>query len=140
MAGWLTVIGWQAFVVAISYTCATLIQGLVILNYRSYAPQLWHATLMSYGVSLFGFFMNTYLGRHLPRIEGIMLISYVLGFFAILVPLAYLGPRRSAKEVFGTYQNIGGWSSGSLSFFTGWVTSLTSFLGMFSPLIGAKYS
>lgn len=122
-------IAWQGFVAEVAYTCATLIQGLLILNYPDYNPQLWQATLLFYAVAAFGLFINTYLGRLLPRIEALMLIFYILGFFGVLIPLVYLGPHRSAKDVFTVFQNLGGWDSTGLAFFVGWITSVSSFVG-----------
>ena len=135
LAGWLTLINWQALVAAVSYASASQILGLVILNYPSYNFQLWHATLMSYAVSLFGLFVNTYLGRLLPRIEAGLLIFYIMAFFGVLIPLAYLAPHRSAVDVFAVFQNLGGWSTQSLSFFVGWITSVSSFLGKYLSLL-----
>lgn len=132
-AGWLTVIAWQGFVAEVCYTCASLIQGLIILNYPNYNPKLWQATLLFYAIALFGLFINTYLGRLLPRIEALMLILYILGFFGVLIPLAYLSPHTSAEKVFTVFQNLGGWNSMGLSFFVGWITSVTSFIGEYSP-------
>ncbi|PQE24741.1 choline transport protein [Rutstroemia sp. NJR-2017a WRK4] len=129
LAGWLTVISWQAFVAEVCYTCASLIQGLIILNYEDYDPKLWQATLLFYAIALFGVFINTYLGRLLPRIEALMLILYIVGFFAVLIPVAYLSPHTSAKKVFTVFQNLGGWDSMGLSFFVGWITSVSSFVG-----------
>ena len=141
MAGWLTVINWQALVAAVSYAGASQVQGLVILNWPNYNPQLWHATLMSYAVSLFGLFINTYLGRILPRIEAGLLIFYIMAFFGVLIPLAYLAPHRSAADVFTVFQNLGGWQTMPLSFFVGWTTSVSSFLGKHvMPPIGTTYA
>jgi choline transport protein len=129
LAGWLTVISWQAFVAEVCYTCASLLQGLIILNYEDYDPKLWQATLLFYAIALFGVFINTYLGRLLPRIEALMLILYIVGFFAVIIPVAYLSPHTSAKKVFTVFQNLGGWDSMGLSFFVGWITSVSSFVG-----------
>ena len=130
MAGWLTVIAYQAFVAAVAYVCATLIQSLIILNHPQYSPQLWHATLLVYAVIAFGVLANTVLGRILPRIESLMLIFYVMGFFGVLIPVIYLAPHRSAKEVFTTFNNGGGWSSTGLSFLVGWLGNVSAFMGM----------
>ncbi|EDN92338.1 hypothetical protein SS1G_08201 [Sclerotinia sclerotiorum 1980 UF-70] len=129
LAGWLTVICWQAFVAETCYTVASLIQGLLILNYPDYDPKLWQATLLFYAIALFGAFINTYLGGLLPRIEAMMLIVYILGFIGVLIPLVYLSPHSSAEKVFTTFQNLGGWNSMGLSFFVGWITSVSSFVG-----------
>lgn len=128
-AGWMTMIAYQAFASAVCYTNALLIQGIVILNYPNYIPHLWHATLIFYAIIVWAVFSNTYLGQILPRMESIVLILYILCFFIILIPLAYLPKHRSAAEVFGQFQNLGGWETTTLSVFIGWFTSISSFIG-----------
>lgn len=54
---------------------------------------------------------NTFLAKHLPLVEGLVLCLHIGGFVAILVPLWVLGPRSSSKEVWTTFANEGGWSS-----------------------------
>lgn len=115
---------------ATAYVTGTLIQGLLILNYPSYDYQRWHATLLFYAVVAGGLFINTYLGRLLPQIESLVLFFHILGFFGILIPLVYLSPHQSAKEVFTTFYNGGGWSSNGLSFFVGLVTAMDAFPGL----------
>jgi len=85
--------------------------------------------LLLYGVILVIVFINTYLARWLPKIEGLILCLHVIGFFAILIPLVYLAPHGSPKDVFATFVNGGGWSSDALSFFIGIITSVYSFIG-----------
>ncbi|KAF2188436.1 hypothetical protein K469DRAFT_769162 [Zopfia rhizophila CBS 207.26] len=64
----------EAFVAEVCYTCASLIQGTIILTHSNDKPKLWHATLLFYAIVLFGLFISTYLGCLLPRIEAPMLI------------------------------------------------------------------
>jgi hypothetical protein len=59
-----------------------------------------------------------------------ILCLHILGFFAILIPLVYLAPHGTAKDVFATFINGGGWSTNGVSFFVGLITSVFSFLGM----------
>ena len=89
--------------------------------------------MLFYAVMAFGIFVNTVLGRILPRIESLLLIFYILGFFAVLIPLVYLAPHKSADEVFTVFQNGGGWNSNGLSFFVGWLTCVSSFIGKLCP-------
>ena len=110
-----------------------MIQALIILNHPNYAPTRWQGTLIFYAVIAFIVFINTYLARWLPKIEGMILCVHILGFFAILIPLVYLAPHGSAKDVFATFINGGGWSSNGLSFFVGLITSVFSFLGNIVP-------
>jgi hypothetical protein len=79
-------------------------------------------------------FINTFLARWLPKIEGIFLCFHIIGFFAVLIPLVYLGPHGSAKDVFATFINGGSWSSDGLSFFVGIIASVYTFTGNFTVL------
>lgn len=106
-----------------------MIQGLLILNYPSYVPQRWHATLLFFAVLSFALFINTYLGRVLPQIESLMLFFHILGFFSVLIPIVYLAPKQSGTEVFTTFMNLGGWKTDGLAFFIGLVTATESFPG-----------
>lgn len=134
MSGWLTVAGWQALVASGAYLCATLIQALIILNHPSYNFQAWHGTLLFWAVLVVAVLVNTVVSSMLPKIEGLILILHILGFFAVLIPLVYMSPSKgSAKDVFTVFLNQGGWSSQGLSFFIGLMGSVFSFLGIFSP-------
>ncbi|KAL2062997.1 hypothetical protein VTL71DRAFT_6069 [Oculimacula yallundae] len=127
--GWLCVMAWQAAVASVAFLAASIIQGMVVLNNDSYVPARWQATLIFYGLIFIVVFVNTYLARWLPKIEGLLLVCHILGFFAVMIPLVYLAPHGSAKDVFGTFLNGGNWSSGGLSWLVGLVTSTYSFLG-----------
>ena len=133
--GWLSVVGWQAFVASGAFLCATITQGLVVLNYpNSYIPERWHGTLIFYLVLLFCVFVNTILARALPRIEGLILIIHVFGFFGILIPLTYLAePVNSASFVFTNYTNFSGWEDRGLSWFIGLLSAVFPFLGYDGP-------
>ena len=132
LLGWLTVAGWQASVAASAYVSATLIQGFIELVNPNYTPHLWHATLLLYGALAISIFTTTVVGTVLPKIESILLVIYILGFFGVLVPLVYLGPHGNAHDVFTTFINDGGWSSQGLSFLVGISGNAFAFLGNFS--------
>ncbi|KAK0122768.1 hypothetical protein ONS96_009803 [Cadophora gregata f. sp. sojae] len=114
---------------SVAFLAASIIQGMVVLNNDSYVPTRWQGTLIFYALIFVIVFINTFLARWLPKIEGLILIFHVLGFFAILIPLVYLAPHGSPKDVFVTFVNGGGWSSDGLSWFVGIVTGVFAFLG-----------
>ena len=122
-------IAWEAAQASVAFLGATIIQGLIILNQPTYRPTRWQGTLLYYFVLAFMVFINTFLARWLPQVEGIFLCVHVIGFFAVLIPLVYLGPHGSAKDVFATFINGGGWSSDGLSFFVGIIASVYTFTG-----------
>lgn len=131
MTGYITWISWLAALTYISFLGGTMIQGLLILNHpTTYVPQLWHGTLILYAVVFFAIFINTVLIRILPTIESLIFVIHVIGFFAIVIPLVYFAPHRSAAEVFTVFENGGGWSTMTLSWFVGLSPTMPVFGGL----------
>jgi amino acid transporter len=81
------------------------------------------------GIGIIGTLMNTYGAKHLPILEGIVLIVHIFGFFCIIIPLWVLAPKAPASEVFGTFSDFGGWSSIGAACFVGSITATGSFAG-----------
>lgn len=131
--GWMSIISWHGAFASASFLGGSMIQGLATLNYSNYKHERWHATLIFYAIVLLSLIINTFIARLLPKIESVVLILHILGFFCVLIPMVYLGPHVSAKEVFATFTNAAGWSSSGLSFFVGLSTGMFAFIGMFQP-------
>ena len=129
VTGWVTFISWQAALASAAFIGGTEIQGLLVLNDPSYKYERWQGTLLYYAIIGVGILVNTWLARLLPKIEGAVFIVHVVGFFCILIPLAYLGPHNAAADVFATFSNTGGWSTTALSFFVGLPTNMFTFIG-----------
>ena len=128
ITGWQSVLAWQALLASGSYLGGTVIQGLLILNYPTYNPQRWQGTLLLYAVLFFALFFNTYLGRHLPKVEALVLIIHIVGFFAILITLTYFAPHGNAHDVFALFLSNGGYDNGT-AFFVGLITTTFAFIG-----------
>lgn len=77
--GWTSALGWQAALASACFLSATMIQGLLVLNYENYVPERWHGTLLLVAIALVAAFVNTYGARHLPMLEGIILLLHILG-------------------------------------------------------------
>jgi choline transport protein len=67
---------------------------------------------MTIAMVLFVAMFNTFLARHLPLVEGLVLFLHLAGFFAIIVPLWVLGPRTPSSEVWTGFVDEGGWGNG----------------------------
>lgn len=135
--GWLTTIAWIATVAAECYIAGTMIQGLIVLNYPEYVFNPLHGTLLSWASIVVAIFTNAVVNSALPRIEGLILILHILGFFGILIPFVYMAPHTSASGVFNNVLNEGKWSTQSLSFCVGLIGSVAEFVGKFS--LGCAY-
>lgn len=123
-------LGWQTGAANTAFLAGTQIQGLIILNNSSYVPERWHGTLLTFAVAAFSVFFNTILVKHLPLVEGIVLIVHIFGFFAVLVTLWVLGPVGDAYTVFTTFNDYGNWGNAGLS-------TLVGVLAVMIPLLGA---
>ncbi|KAI9881205.1 MAG: hypothetical protein M1830_007183 [Pleopsidium flavum] len=128
ITGWLTVCGWQALVASGGYLSGTLIQGLIVMNYPTYTFERWHGTLLFWACIFLAVIINTVISSILPKLEGLILVLHILGFFAILIPLVYMAPHGSASDVFTVFLNEGGWPTQGLSFFIGLIGNVFSML------------
>ena len=129
ITGWLTVLGWQACITAATYLTGTGIQGIVILTVPTYNPKRWHGTLISWAVAICAFGINTFVSTVLAKIEAIVLVLHIVGFVALLIPLVYLAPHSSPRDVFTLFLNAGDWPTQTLSFFVGIIGIVFAFVG-----------
>lgn len=74
--------------------------------------------------------INTVVSSLLPKIEGMILILHIIGFFAILITLTTFGANATAADVFLTFRNEGMWPSQGLSWFVGLLGCVFSFAGV----------
>ncbi|KAI9655721.1 MAG: hypothetical protein M1821_005156 [Bathelium mastoideum] len=86
-------------------------------------------TLLFYAALAFAILVTTVFGPALSKVEVFLLILYVTGFFAILIPLIRLAPHSKVKDVFNTFINAGGWKTQGLSFMVGLSGNAFTFLG-----------
>ena len=129
ITGWLTVLGWQACITAASYLTGTGIQGVVILTVPAYNPKMWHGTLITWALVACAFGINTFVSTVLAKIETIVLILHIVGFVALLIPLVYLAPHSSPRDVFSLFVNAGDWPTQTVSFFVGIIGIVFAFVG-----------
>ena len=127
--GWLTMTGWFAVVASVCFLCAQMLQGLALMTNASYTAMQWQIPLIYWLVLVFGVLFNTVAVRFLPQIEALVLILHVLGFFAILIPVAVYGIRTDAAVVFNTWLNSGNWPTQGVSFLIGLVGPAFGLLG-----------
>ena len=119
VSGYLVAIGWQGSICSTAFLAGTITQGLITLNDDNYNPQPYQGTLLVWAIMAFCVFFNVFMAKRLPIVENTLLVTYILGFFAILIPLWVLGPRADARQVFTTFNNAGDWSSTGIAFMVG---------------------
>ncbi|KAI2626988.1 amino acid transporter [Hypomontagnella submonticulosa] len=129
MTAWLTTLAWQAISVMVSYLVATLLQGIIVLAQPTYVPLAWHTVLLIWAFALVFTALNSTTSRTLAKLEGLILVLHLAGFFGILVPMVYLAPHNEPSFVFETFYNNGNWPTQTMAFFVGFPTLATALVG-----------
>jgi choline transport protein len=127
--GWLTSLAWIATVATESLFAGTIIQGLMIINNPSYDSKLWQGTLLTWVVILFNVCINVFTPNLLPKFEIAIMILHLAGFVAIMVALLTTSDIGTAKSVWLTAFNEGGWSTQGLSYCVGFLGNVATFVG-----------
>lgn len=123
-----SVIAWQAAMASAAYLSATSLQGLVINSQPSYSPERWHGTLLVFTVISLCFTVNTFLSKHLARVEAVILFLHITLFIIVLSILTAKAPTKSSNhDVWALFLNEGGYESKGLSFFVGLITPVFAF-------------
>ena len=98
------------------------------MTHPDYVPKPWHTMLLFWAVMFFAVFINSVTSRALARFEGVILVVHLFGFFAVLIPLVYLGPHGDGS-IFTTFLNGGNWPTQPLSFFVGLPAAVYCLIG-----------
>jgi amino acid transporter len=123
ITGWFTLIGWQCGFAASAFLTGTMIQGTAVLAHSKYDALPWQGTLIVWLALLVAMLVNLAGGKLLPRLEAVILVLHVLGFFGVIIPLVYMSDHAAAHDVFLSFQNGGEFATQGLSWFVG-MTSL----------------
>lgn len=129
LSGWLSALGWQAFVAVAAYQAGNLILVLATLQSPEYTPERWHGTLITMAVCVLAVLFNAFCAKLLPSFEGAVLVLHLVGFLAVIVPLWALAPKASAADVFTNFENNGGWSSVGAACIVGQLSASSAFIG-----------
>lgn len=98
------------------------------MAHSNYSSEPWHGTLIMWAAIFLALGINIVGGKLLPRLELVILVVHVLGYFAILIPLTYMGNHKTNQEVFKEFVN-GGFPTDGLSWFVGMTGCVFAFAG-----------
>ncbi|KAJ5814483.1 hypothetical protein N7474_006260 [Penicillium riverlandense] len=129
VTGWFAVLGWQSAFAACAFLTGKMIQGAAIVGNNLYNALPWEGTLIIWASLSLALLVNLIGGKLLPRIEVIILVVHILGFFGILIPLVYMADHNTKEQVFLSFQNEGGFSTQGLSWFVGMTSCAFAFAG-----------
>ena len=111
---YLATFGWITVAVSAPFLSGTMIQGLLVLNYDSYAFQRWHGTLIYWAILVISAIVNIQGSRVLPVVENLSLGFHVVAFIIVLLVIYVVSPTKHvpAFAFACTINNSGGGSNG----------------------------
>ncbi|GMF72543.1 unnamed protein product [Aspergillus oryzae] len=93
-----------------------MIQGLLVLNYDSYAFQRWHGTLIYWAILVISAIVNIQGSRVLPVVENLSLGFHVVAFIIVFVVICVVSPTKHVPEfVFVDTINNSGWGNNGIA-------------------------
>ncbi|KAH3363655.1 hypothetical protein KXW94_006287 [Aspergillus fumigatus] len=116
LVGWIGTFGWVAFTASAPFLAATMIQGLVVLNYEEYQAKRWHGTLIYWALLAISAVVNIWGARLISLIENASSLIHLAAFVAEFVVIWVCAPtKHSASFVFTLFRNESGWSSNGVA-------------------------
>ena len=128
----MSTLSWQAGNASGSFLTGTIVQALLVVNYPDYTPTAWQGTLFVFAMVLVLFIVNIWGAPIWAVIQNGLMVLHILFFLVVIIVLWVMAPHQSAKAVFTSFTNEGGWSSMGLSVMVGQITAIYSLLGMYS--------
>ncbi|EGD97822.1 hypothetical protein TESG_05329 [Trichophyton tonsurans CBS 112818] len=129
MQGWITWFAWVSLLAGVANTTATMIQGLVTVNFPDYQPERWHLTFIIFAMLIVEGLMNMYTFWLIPWIELLAGILHVVLFIVFVVVLVSMAPRHTPGWVFGDHSSSSGWNNEFISWNLGLLTPTWGFVG-----------
>lgn len=127
--GWLTSLAWIATVATESLFTGLIIQGILVMNYPDYVLLRWQGTLLTWAVIVVNVAINVLAPGALPKFELMIAALHLTGFVAILATLLATADMGTARSVWLTSLNEGGWSTQGLSYCVGFIGNVATFVG-----------
>lgn len=94
---------------------------MIVVSQTEYVPEPYQQMLLFWAATAIALFINILASTVLPKIEGFVLLLYIAGFFAVLLPLVILGEHQDPHQVFGQWMNQGEYPTQGLSSMVGLV-------------------
>lgn len=104
-------------------------QGAAVLGNTQYKAMPWQGTMIVWASLACALFVNLAGRKLLPRIETVLLVAHILGFFGVMIPLAYMPDHKTKEEVFLEFLNNGQFATQELSWFVGMTSCAFAFAG-----------
>lgn len=120
------------------FIAGSLIQTIILINDEDYAFPAYQGALLAIAVVVVCYVVNAYASKALPYWQNAFFLLHVLAYFAYIVPIWVNAPTATHSQVWGEFQNDGGWPSMSLAVLVGQVTGISEQVGIDTVSLAAR--
>ncbi|KAI9671716.1 MAG: hypothetical protein M1831_003244 [Alyxoria varia] len=127
LTGWLAIFSWQSAAAGIFYVTATVVRGVVMMNYPDSSFDHKISVLVVWAAVVVSIFVNTFLGMGLAEIMSFMFLCvHLLGWAGVSIPLWYMAPGDF--KLFHVVFGLGGYNA-PITLFVGATTCMFTLFG-----------
>ncbi|KAJ6780907.1 hypothetical protein PWT90_03982 [Aphanocladium album] len=126
--GWSSTLAWQAGNAWGLILIGTLLQAIIMVNSEAYAESApnWHGTIIVIVISILAVAANVFGAKWLPYWQNAAFALHIIAYAGFIIPIWVNAPKASHFQVWGDWQDRGGWPSIGLSVLVGQLPALSS--------------
>ena len=112
------------------FLVGSLVQTMILIGNENYGFPSWQGTLLAIGAMVIAYVGNVYGAKALPYWQNAVFAIHIIGYLGYIVPIWVNAPTASHKQVWGEFQNSGGWSSVGLAVLVGQLSGVSQQVGI----------
>ena len=112
------------------FLVGSLIQTIILVNDDSYGFASWQGTLLAIGAMIIAYAGNVYGSKALPYWQNAVFAVHVVAYFGYIVPIWVNAPTASHSQVWGEFQNLGGWNNIGMAVLVGQLSGISQQTGI----------
>ena len=112
------------------FLTGSLVQTIILINNENYGFPAYQGSLLALAVLAICYLANVYGAKTLPYWQNAVFLFHILAYFAYIVPIWVSAPAATHYQVWGEFQNEGGWSNMALAILVGQLTGISEQVGI----------
>jgi choline transport protein len=128
--GWTSTMAWQAGNAIGVFLTGTLIQVIILENNPDYLFPTWQGSLLVMAIIVLVGVINIFGAKLIPKLQNAIFAAHVLAYICFVTPIWVNAPKASAKAVFTSFSNSGGWSSTGFAVLAGQLSGIYTQVGV----------
>ncbi|KAJ7872058.1 amino acid permease [Mycena leptocephala] len=129
LAGWLLTLSWLCGVASGMFLTGQMAQYAIVIKDPNFAAHPWQCWLLVVAFTAGGVFLNTVGAKHLASLQVVVAALFVLGYVSNVIVFWVMSPHNTATQVFGSFENGGGWSNFGFGILTSQTAALYLLIG-----------